>query len=139
MKRRAYSLTPAGCPVEATLDAIGGKYKGMILYHLLDGPQRFGELRRLMPDVTQRMVTRQLRELEAAGLVHREAFPVIPPRVDYSLTEFGRSLEPILRLMQSWGIGYMGRIAESDLAGTSADREVADPGRGEIARGPSGR
>lgn len=111
MKQRAYSLTPAGCPVEATLDAIGGKYKGMILYHLLDGTKRFGELRKLMPDVTQRMVTRQLRELEAAGLVHREVFAVVPPRVDYDLTELGRSLEPILRLMQAWGIRYMERIA----------------------------
>ncbi len=110
MKKRNYTLSPAGCPVEATLDVIGGKYKGMILYHLLDGPKRHSEIRKLCAGVTQRMVTLQLRELEAAGLVRREVFSIVPPRVDYSLTELGHSLGPILRLMQDWGVRYMGRL-----------------------------
>ena len=113
MKRRAYSLTPAGCPVEATLDAIGGKYKGMILYHLLDGTKRFGELRKMMPTVTQRTMTLQLRELEAVGIVRRDVYAVVPPKVEYSLTELGRSLEPILRLMLKWGIEHMDQVEKA--------------------------
>lgn len=110
MKRRTYSLSPAGCPVEATLDAIGGKYKGMILYHLLDGTKRFGELRKLMPAVTQRTMTLQLRELVSVGVIHREVYPVVPPKVEYSLTDLGRTLEPVLRLMQEWGVEHMGQV-----------------------------
>ena len=93
----------AGCPVEATLDLIGGKWKGVILHHLLEGTQRFNALRRRIPSCTQRMLTRQLRELEEAGLVHRQIYPQIPPRVDYTLTDEGRSLEPIVRAMHAWG------------------------------------
>ena len=100
-----------GCPVEATLDVIGGKWKGVILYHLLDGEKRFGELRRLLPNVTQRMLTLQLRELEEAGVVHREIYRQIPPKVEYSLTDFGRSLEPIITLMCDWGDQYIDRLA----------------------------
>jgi DNA-binding HxlR family transcriptional regulator len=92
------------------MDAIGGKYKGMILYHLLDGPKRHSELRKLCAGVTQRMVTLQLRELQKAGLVNREVFPVVPQRVDYSLTELGLSLGPILRLMRDWGVSYMDHV-----------------------------
>lgn len=113
MKRRTYSDSPAGCPVEATLDAIGGKYKGMLLYHLLDGTKRFGELRKLMPTVTQRTMTLQLRELEAVGIVRREVYAVVPPKVEYSLTELGRTLEPILRLMQAWGVEHMVEIEKA--------------------------
>ncbi len=113
MKRRTYSLSPAGCPVEVTLDAIGGKYKGMILYHLLDGTKRFGELRKLMPAVTQRTMTLQLRELESVGVLHREVYPVVPPKVEYSLTDLGRSLEPILRLMQQWGAKHMRQVEQA--------------------------
>jgi len=113
VKRRTYSLSPAGCPVEVTLDAIGGKYKGMILYHLLDGTKRFGELRKLMPAVTQRTMTLQLRELESVGVLHREVYPVVPPKVEYSLTDLGRSLEPILRLMQQWGAKHMRQVEQA--------------------------
>lgn len=113
MKPRKYTLDPAGCPVEATLDAIGGKYKGMILYHLLDGTKRFGELRCMMPFVTQRVMTLQLRELEAVGLVHREVYAVVPPKVEYSLTELGLTLGPILRMMQEWGVCHMGHVEQA--------------------------
>ncbi|WP_127534560.1 winged helix-turn-helix transcriptional regulator [Paenibacillus kobensis] len=97
---------PRGCPVEVTLEVVGGKWKGVILYHLLSGTRRFNEFRRLMPDITQRMLTLQLRELEDGGVVHREVYKEIPPKVEYSLTEFGRTLEPIINLMRDWGEKY---------------------------------
>lgn len=99
-----------GCPVETALDVIGGKWKGMVLYRLLDGTARFNELRRLMPKVTQRMLTLQLRELERDGVIHREVYAEVPPRVEYSLTEFGRSLEPILMTMSEWGTRYQEQV-----------------------------
>ena len=95
------------CPVEATLDVIGGKWKGVILFHLLDGTRRFNELRRLLPDITQRMLTLQLRELEQDGLVLRTVYAEVPPKVEYSLTPFGASLRPIVMLMYDWGTEYM--------------------------------
>ena len=93
-----------GCPVEAALQLIGGKWKGVTLYHLLDGPVRFNELNRQASKVTQRVLTKQLRELEADGLVHREVFPVVPPKVEYSLTEKGESLREIVLALRDWGI-----------------------------------
>src|SRR5260370_37906345 len=92
-----------GCPVEATLDVMGGKWKGVILYHLLSGPKRFNQLRRLLPDVTQRMLTLQLRELEQDEVIHREIYREVPPKVEYSLTPFGQSLEAVLHLMLTLG------------------------------------
>ncbi|NRD80024.1 helix-turn-helix transcriptional regulator [Bacillus sp. BRMEA1] len=97
---------PYGCSVEATLEVIGGKWKGVILYHLFSGTKRFNEFRRLMPDITQRMLTLQLRELEKDGVVHREIYKEVPPKVEYSLTDFGRTLEPIIRLIRDWGERY---------------------------------
>lgn len=94
------------CPVEYTLDVIGGKWKGVLLYHLIDGTKRFNEFRRLCPGITQRMLTLQLRELEEDGVVHREVYHQVPPKVEYSLTEFGRSLTPIIMLMRDWGEEY---------------------------------
>ncbi len=101
-----------GCSVEAALEIIGGKWKGVILFHLMSGTKRFNELRRLIPNVTQRMMTLQLRELEADGVVARKIYQQIPPRVEYSLTEFGRSLEPILLLVRDWGDEHIGQITE---------------------------
>src|SRR6185312_13133808 len=95
---------------EATLDVIGGKWKGVVLFHLLDGVKRFGDLRRLLPEVTQRMLTLQLRELEEAGIIHREVYREVPPKVEYSLTAFGSSLEPLLLLMRDWGDDYMAQL-----------------------------
>lgn len=94
------------CPVEATLDLIGGKYKALILWHLSEKKLRFSELRKVIT-ATPKMLTQQLRELEAHKLIYREVFPVIPPRVEYSLTEMGKSLMPILVAMRDWGAGYL--------------------------------
>lgn len=103
-----------GCDVEATLCVLGGRWKPVLLFHLLDGEKRFGELCRLTPNATQRMITLQLRELEADGVVRRTAHAEVPPRVDYRLTEFGRSLEPLLLMMREWGEEFKAR---KELAG----------------------
>ena len=95
------------CPVAATLDLIGGKYKALILWHLADKKLRFSELRKELKSATPKMLTQQLRELEAQELIHREVFPVVPPKVEYSLTELGRSLMPILVAMRDWGSSYL--------------------------------
>lgn len=110
MKKRPYD-TVYSCSVEATLDVIGGKWKSVTLFHLLNGSKRFNELRRLLPSVSQRMLTLQLRELEADGVIHREIYREIPPKVEYSLTPFGQSLEPILLLMRDWGDQYQQALA----------------------------
>lgn len=92
------------CPVEAALDMIGGKWKAVILFRLFEGTKRFNELRRLHPNITQRMLTNQLRELERDGLVHREVYPQVPPKVEYSLTPEGRTLKPVLLALKRWGM-----------------------------------
>jgi DNA-binding HxlR family transcriptional regulator len=97
------------CAVEAFLDVLGGRWKGMILFHLLPGTRRFGELRRLLPHVTQRMLTNQLRELEKDGIVARKVYAQVPPRVEYTLTPLGQKLSPILAQMAMWGDAYMRR------------------------------
>lgn len=96
-----------GCPVEAALELIGGKWKGVALYHLLDGTKRYNELKREVGNVTQRMLTKQLRELESDGLIVRKVFPVVPPHVEYSLSEKGRTLKPILLALRDWGESYV--------------------------------
>ena len=95
------------CPVEATLEMIGGKYKALILWHLSEKNLRFSELRKAITKATPKMLTQQLRELEAHKLIHREVFPVIPPKVEYSLTERGKSLLPVLAAMRDWGVEYL--------------------------------
>jgi DNA-binding HxlR family transcriptional regulator len=95
------------CEKELTLSVIGGKWKMLILWHLgKEGTKRFNELKSLMPDITQRMLVNQLRELEEDLIVHREVYPVVPPKVEYSLTEEGKSLIPILESMYQWGKNY---------------------------------
>ena len=98
-----------GCDVEATLSVIGGRWKPVLVCHLLNGRKRFGELRRLTPNATERMITLQLRELESDGVVARHVYAEVPPRVEYELSTFGRSLEPILLLMQAWGCSFKKR------------------------------
>ncbi|MEH6849000.1 winged helix-turn-helix transcriptional regulator [Bacillus pseudomycoides] len=100
------------CSVEVTLDVIGGKWKGVILFHLINGEIRFNQFLRLMPGLTQRMLTRQLRELEADGVIHREVYKEVPPKVEYSLTEFGKSLVPIILMMRDWGNQYRIQIEQ---------------------------
>ena len=95
------------CPVESTIELIGGKYKALILWHLSEKTLRFSELKKYISGATAKMLTQQLRELEAHDLIHREVFPIIPPKVEYSLTELGRSLLPILVAMRDWGTNYL--------------------------------
>ncbi|MBO2942880.1 helix-turn-helix transcriptional regulator [Paenibacillus sp. F411] len=101
------NLKEINCHKELTLAVIGGKWKLIILWHLgLEGVKRFGELDRLIPNITQKMLTNQLRELEEDQLVQRVVYPEVPPRVEYSLTPYGQSLMPILNLMYDWGKQY---------------------------------
>ncbi|KMZ43549.1 MULTISPECIES: helix-turn-helix domain-containing protein [Bacillales] len=114
-RRKKYGASPdmQACPVETTLDVIGGKWKGIILYQLLNGTKRFNEFRRLNPGITQFMLTLQLRELERDGIIHREIYKEVPPRVEYSLTDFGRTLEPVIMSMKVWGESYKARLNEN--------------------------
>ncbi|WP_050183080.1 winged helix-turn-helix transcriptional regulator [Domibacillus robiginosus] len=101
------------CEKELTLAVIGGKWKMLILWHLgKEGTKRFNELKSLMPGITQRMLVNQLRELESDFIVHREVYPVVPPKVEYSLTDQGRTLMPILESMYDWGKKYKDLIEE---------------------------
>lgn len=93
-------------PVEFTLEMIGGRWKSVLLYHLLSGTKRFNELRKMCPKITQRALTLQLRELEEDGIILRKVYLQVPPKVEYSLTEFGKTLAPILQLMKQWGEAY---------------------------------
>lgn len=96
------------CPVEATLDLIGGKYKSLVLWYLNENKVlRFNELSRFIPDATPKMLAQQLRELENDKLITRFVYPEVPPKVEYTLTDFGQSLFPILKLMYDWGTNYL--------------------------------
>ncbi len=95
------------CPVETALNVIGGKWKVLILWHLKDHIKRFGELKRLMQGITQKMLTQQLRELEHDNIIHRKVYAQVPPKVEYSLTEYGKTLRPILSAMCKWGDQHM--------------------------------
>jgi DNA-binding HxlR family transcriptional regulator len=98
---------PIFCPVVITLAVMGGKYKPLLLYHIeANKVLRFGQLRQLVSDASKKMLTQQLRELEADGLIHRKVYKVVPPKVEYSLTERGKSLQPVLREMGRWGASH---------------------------------
>ena len=114
MKKRQYSWK-TGCDVEAMLYVFGGRWKPLIVCHLLEGRQRYGELKRLIPRATERMLTLHLRELEADGIVSRHVYPEVPPRVEYELTELGRSMEDVLVLMREWGRGFKQRQTDIEL------------------------
>ncbi|MFT3777386.1 MAG: helix-turn-helix domain-containing protein [Ottowia sp.] len=107
-----------GCTVEATLDLIGGKWKGVILYRLLtEEVLRFNELRRLLPSITQRMLTNQLRELEGDGLIARKVYPEVPPKVEYRLTAYGQTLKPVIHALKKWGDAHVESLsARADAA-----------------------
>jgi DNA-binding HxlR family transcriptional regulator len=102
MKRK-----PAGCPAEATLQVIGGRWKTLILWHLFQGTKRFSELKRAMNGITQKMLTQQLREMEQDGIVHRRVYAEVPPKVEYSVTPAGGSLKPVVAAMCKWGEARM--------------------------------
>jgi DNA-binding HxlR family transcriptional regulator len=115
-KRRDYSCAE-GCPVEATLDLLDGKWKGVILFHLKrDGTLRFNELGRRLRGITQRMLTKQLRELEEVGLVDRRVYAQVPPKVEYSLSDEGRSLGAVIDALAAWGEGRITRLAAAPKA-----------------------
>ncbi len=99
-------MKPESCPIERTVQVIGGKWKPLILYYLFEETQRLSTLQRHIPSASRRMLTQHLRELEADGIIHREVYPVVPPKVEYSLTALGRSLHPILLSMLAWGEAY---------------------------------
>ena len=103
-----------GCAVEATLSVIGGIWKPVLVFHLLGGKLRFNALCRLTPSATARMITLQLRELEADGIVRRIVYAEVPPKVEYELTELGRSLEPVLLTMRDWGERLQAMPADAD-------------------------
>jgi len=110
MPRKRDDDSKTNCSVEASLGVIGGRWKGVVLYWLLHRRMRFGELRRQLPNCSQRMLTLQLRELEEDGLVKRTVYAEVPPRVDYELTSFGRTLEPVLLGLRDWGQKYKRRL-----------------------------
>lgn len=116
-----------GCPIEATLAVIGGKWKGIIIYHLDNGPIRYNELNRRLSQVTPRILSKQLAELEDDGVVHREVFDENPPRVEYSLTDVGQSLTPILSQLGEWGIQFMKNMSQEqeDLHLSRSSKRVA--------------
>jgi DNA-binding HxlR family transcriptional regulator len=101
-------------PAERALKVISGRWKAIILYHLFDGPKRLSELKRHVPDVSQKVLIQQLRELEEHGLVHREIIRQVPPRVDYSATAIGLSLKPVLRALCEWGQRHAAELNELD-------------------------
>jgi DNA-binding HxlR family transcriptional regulator len=107
-RRRA---TKTGCAVEATMSVLGGVWKPVLVFHLLAGKVRFNALCRLTPNATARMITLQLRELEADSIIARTVYPEVPPRVEYELTEFGRTLEPVLLALRNWGKAFQARDA----------------------------
>ncbi|EKS38479.1 MAG TPA: transcriptional regulator [Afipia sp.] len=109
MKRQDFGCAP-GCSVEVTLDLIDGKWKGVILYHLQEGRLRFGELRKKLPRITQRMLTKQLRALEEDDLIVRKVYAEVPPRVDYELSETGQRLRPVIDALKAWGDANRARV-----------------------------
>lgn len=101
------------CPVQTCLSFISDKWKILIIRDLLSGTKRFSELKKSLAPVTQKMLTQQLREMEADGLVQRTVYPVVPPKVEYSLTEFGLSLSPVIESMKKWGVEYKNHLENS--------------------------
>ncbi len=94
------------CPMELTMSIIGGKYKAIILWHLIDNTLRYNEIQKFIPKATPKMLSQQLKELESDGIINRKMYPVVPPKTEYSLTELGKSLIPIIQSLENWGDGY---------------------------------
>lgn len=102
----AQTMTLPACPVETTLTLIGDKWKVLILRDLMDGTKRFGELKKSLGSVSQKVLTAQLRDMESSGLINRKVYAEVPPKVEYSLTALGESLRPVIDVLRTWGEGY---------------------------------
>jgi len=114
VENRVDSRDRTTCAVETTLAVIGGRWKVLIIRELFSGVKRFGELHRALQGITQKMLTQQLREMEQAGLVHRQVYLQVPPKVEYSLTPLGATLQPVLDSMHEWGMKFLERTSESN-------------------------
>jgi DNA-binding HxlR family transcriptional regulator len=110
-----------GCPVEATLKVLGGKWKILIIYHLNGSAKRFSEIRRSIPGITEKMLTQQLKELEADGVVNRKVYPQVPPKVEYSITKYGKTLGPVIIEMRKWGLEHRKRNGVARMQGEGPD------------------
>lgn len=100
------------CPVETVIHVLGGKWKPIILWHLMESTQRFNDLEKLIPDVSQKMLTQHLRDLEQEGVIERTVYPIVPPKVEYSLSEYGKTLIPVTEVMCAWGKSHNERKRE---------------------------
>lgn len=107
METKTETIQRASCPVERTLEVIGGRWKVLILRELFLGVRRFGQLHRALQGITQKMLTQQLREMEEDSIIHREVYLQVPPKVEYSLTPLGQSLKPIIDAMHEWGVRHV--------------------------------
>ena len=116
----------SNCPAEVTLSIIGGRWKLLILYHLFQGVRRFTQLRRALKGISQKMLTQQLREMEKDGLVHREVYPEVPPKVEYSLTTLGESLRPVVEALSNWGRMYRDGELQPEALGVYASRPAVN-------------
>jgi len=114
VENRVDSRDRTTCAVETTLAVIGGRWKVLIIRELFSGVKRFGELHRALQGITQKMLTQQLREMEQAGLVHRQVYLQVPPKVEYSLTPLGSTLQPVLESMHEWGMKFLEKSGESN-------------------------
>jgi DNA-binding HxlR family transcriptional regulator len=125
------------CPVEAALDLFGGKWKAIILFRILEDTRRFNELRRLLPGLTQRMLTNQLRELEQDGLINRKVYAEVPPKVEYSMTAFGKTLEPVLFTLKQWAEAQMlprMNVSKTGIEGAEGHSEHAEVSEESFAK-----
>jgi DNA-binding HxlR family transcriptional regulator len=123
-------MVELNCPVKLTADVIGGKWKPSILFFLEGGTLRFGELQRLIPGMTKKMLTQHLRDLERDEIVHRKIYAEVPPKVEYSLTRHGQSLKPILKLMSAWGVKHRTRYGamKNEPRGYKTSKRTSDNG-----------
>ncbi|MDD3411322.1 MAG: helix-turn-helix domain-containing protein [Eubacteriales bacterium] len=115
-EERAEKIKSYHCAVEVAVNTIAGKYKAIILYHLTKGTMRYNQIQKLIPQATPQMLSRQLRELEADGIIDRVVYPVVPPKTEYSLTAFGQSITPIVEALHLWGVSFLEAVGIDRLA-----------------------
>ena len=119
-------MKPEDCPIRCTIDVVGGKWKPLILFYLKNRTMRFNELRRMIPDASHKMLTQQLRDLEKADIIQRRIYPEVPPRVEYSLSENGQTLRPVLSAMAEWGQKYRQQRPATE-GGNTLELTIARP------------